>query len=195
MIAAVSDHTRAFWYLARGTGVVSLLLLTASLVLGITEVSRWSTTRFPRFVTATLHKQISLLAVVFLGVHILSVVIDGYAPIRLVDAVIPFQAGYRPLWLGLGAVAFDLIIALIVTSLLRRHIGYRAWRAVHWAAYASFPVALLHGFGTGSDTRSPWMFWVNMACLAAFAGAIAWRVGFSSITRVPVSRSARPTEV
>ena len=140
MIAA-AGHGRLLWYLTRGSGLVALVLLTASVVLGVLEVKRWKTERWPRFITAGLHKNLSLLAVVFLGMHIATTVVDGFAPIGWLDAVLPFRSGYRPLWLGLGAVAVDLLIALVVTSLLRGRIGYRAWRAVHWVAYLTWPAA------------------------------------------------------
>ena len=175
MIAA-AGHGRLLWYLTRGSGLVALVLLTASVVLGVLEVKRWKTERWPRFVTAGLHKNLSLLAVVFLGIHIATTVVDGFAPIGWLDAVLPFRSGYRPLWLGLGAVAVDLLIALVVTSLLRGRFGYRAWRAVHWAAYACWPIALLHGLGTGSDTKLGLVLALNMACLAAVVFAVWWRL-------------------
>jgi hypothetical protein len=163
----------ALWYLNRGTGVVSLLLLTASVALGVLQVRRWGS---PRFVVVSLHRAISLLVVAFVAAHVLTAVLDSFAPIRLVDAVLPFTGGYRPIWLGLGAVAFDLILALTVTSLLRRRLGLTAWRAVHWLAYASWPIALVHGWGTGSDTRAPWMLATTLACAATVLAAIAWRL-------------------
>ena len=101
------------------------------------------------------HRNASLLAMVFLCVHIATALLDGFAPIRLIDVIVPFGSAYRPLWLGFGAVAFDLLIAVTITSLLRRRLGYRAWRATHWAAYACWPVALLHGLGTGATPRPP----------------------------------------
>jgi DMSO/TMAO reductase YedYZ heme-binding membrane subunit len=166
----------ALWYLTRGTGLVTLLLLTASVVLGILQVLRWAPAGSPRFVVVSLHRAISLLVVVLLGVHVLTAVLDSFAPIRLVDAVLPFAGSYRPFWLGLGALAFDLIVALTVTSLLRRRLGLRAWRAVHWLAYACWPAALVHGWGTGTDTRTTWMLAITLACAAAVMGAIAWRL-------------------
>ena len=173
----------ALWYLTRGTGLVTLLLLTASVVLGVLQVRRWGS---PRFVVVSLHRAISLLVVVFLAVHVLTAVLDSFAPIRLVDAVVPFAGSYRPIWLGLGAVAFDLIVALTVTSLLRRHLGLAAWRAVHWLAYACWPIALVHGWGTGSDTRTPWMLTTTLACAAAVLAAIASRLasGWAGNARV-----------
>jgi ferric reductase like protein len=173
----------AWWYLTRGTGLVTLLLLTASVVLGVLQVRRWGS---PRFVVVSLHRAMSLLVVVFLVVHVLTAVVDSFAPIRLVDAVVPFTGSYRPIWLGLGAVAFDLIVALTVTSLLRRHLGLAAWRAVHWLAYACWPIALVHGWGTGSDTRTSWMLAITLGCAAAVLGAMAWRLtsGWSENARL-----------
>lgn len=168
--------TPALWYLNRGTGVVSLVLLTVTTVFGILQVQRWQAEGWPRFVVAALHKNVSLLAVAFLGVHIAVACIDGFVPIEWHDAVIPFVSAYRPLWLGLGAVAFDLILALVATSLLRNRLGYKAWRAVHWTAYACWPIAFVHGLGIGTDTGRTWMLAIDAVCLAAVAGATVWRI-------------------
>jgi methionine sulfoxide reductase heme-binding subunit len=165
-----------YWYLTRSTGAVALLLLTLALALGVLDVQRWSSESWPRFVLDSLHRNVSLLALAFLVAHILTSVLDSFAPIGLLDAVIPFAGSYRPFWLGLGAVSFDLIIAVIVTSLLRQRLGYRAWRAVHWLTYASWPVALLHGFGTGSDVKGGWLLALSLACAALVAGAVIARV-------------------
>lgn len=163
-----------YWYLTRATGAVSLILLTASVVIGIAAIGRLSGPGLPRFVVDGLHRTASLLAVVFLVVHIVTAVLDSFAPISLVDAVIPFTGTYRPLWLGLGAAAFDLILAVTITSLVRRHVGHRTWRGVHWLAYAAWPVAVVHGFGTGSDTSRTWMLAITIGCIAAvLAGVVA----------------------
>jgi Ferric reductase like transmembrane component len=167
--------TQAFWFLTRGTGAISLLMLTGVVVLGIVGSVGWETRRWPRFITQGLHRNISLLAVAFLGVHVAVAVFDGYAPIRWVDAVIPFGGVYRPVWLGLGAIAFDLLLALTITSLVRVRLGYRSWKAVHWLAYACWPVALVHGLGTGSDTKALWMLALVGICVVAVIGAVWWR--------------------
>jgi len=166
----------AYWYLTRGTGVVALLLLTVGLVLGVMGPTRFRTIRMPRFAVSALHRNVTLLALAFVVVHVVTTILDGYTPIGLRDAVVPFVASYRPFWLGLGAVAFDLLLALIVTSLLRSRLGVRAWRAVHWLAYASWPVALLHSLGTGSDARSVWLALLASACTIAVVAAALWRV-------------------
>ena len=126
-------------------------------------VSRFSSPRWPRFVLDSLHRNVSLLAVAFLLVHILTAVLDSFAPISLTDAIVPFGGSYRPFWLGLGAVAFDLLLAVALTSIVRRRLGYGAWRATHWLAYACWPIALLHGLGTGSDVKSTWLLALNIA--------------------------------
>jgi sulfoxide reductase heme-binding subunit YedZ len=164
-----------YWYLTRSTGAVAVLLLTAAIVLGVIEVERWSTARWPRFVIDSLHRNVALLALVFLVVHILSSVLDSFASISVVDAFVPFVGSYRPFWLGLGAAAFDLILAVILTSLLRARMGFATWRAVHWLTYASWPIALLHGLGTGSDASSSWLLALSVVCVVAVLAAVLTR--------------------
>ncbi|MGA8364302.1 MAG: ferric reductase-like transmembrane domain-containing protein [Solirubrobacteraceae bacterium] len=165
-----------YWYLTRSTGAVALLLLTAAIVLGVVEVRRWSTPRWPRFVVDALHRNVALLAMVFLCLHILTSVLDSFAPITLIDTVVPFAGAYRPFWLGLGAVAFDLLIAVTLTSLLRQRMGYASWRTIHWLTYASWPIALLHGFGTGSDVTDTWLLALSVICLLAVLASVIVRV-------------------
>lgn len=179
----------AYWYLTRSTGAVALILLTLSLALGVIDVRRWSSETWPRFVVDSLHRNASLLALAFLCLHILTAVLDSFAPISLVNAVIPFTGSYRPLWLGLGALSFDLILAVIVTSLLRRRMGHSTWRAVHWLTYASWPIALLHGLGTGSDVKSTWMLAISIGCLIVVIGAVLVRVAMGWPAQ-PAQRSA-----
>ncbi len=175
-----------YWYLTRSTGAVALLLLTLAIVLGVIDVERWSTPRWPRFVLDALHRNVALLAFAFLVVHILTAVLDSFASISIVDALVPFVGSYRPFWLGLGAVAFDLILAVIATSLLRARMGFATWRAVHWLVYASWPIALVHGFGTGSDASSTWLVALSLVCVALVTAAVLTRVlvGFSENARV-----------
>jgi sulfoxide reductase heme-binding subunit YedZ len=168
--------SQALWFLARGTGLVSLMLLTIAMVLGIVEIKRWTPRRWPLFVLAALHKNASLLAVVFLGVHIAATVVDGFAPIPWISAVVPFTSPYRPIWLALGAMAFDLILALVITSLLRSRLSYPSWKIVHWTAYACWPVAFVHGLGTGSDGTAQWVQATDIVCLVSVVAAIVWRL-------------------
>ncbi|HTW05412.1 MAG TPA: ferric reductase-like transmembrane domain-containing protein [Streptosporangiaceae bacterium] len=171
------------WYTTRATGVVALLLLTGTVILGVAGVGRIDTPRWPRLLTAGLHRNLSLLAVAFVAGHILTTVLDGYAPIGWISAVVPFSSPYRTLWLSLGTVAFDLLLAVVITSLIRVRLGYRAWRAAHWLGYASWPVALWHGLGTGTDSKLPWLLALDAACVAAVTCTLGWR--FSLARRRP----------
>jgi hypothetical protein len=175
-LLAATGNAKAFWYLTRGTGTVALLLLTVSMLLGVTTSTRWRSARWPRFLVNGLHRNVTLLALVFVVVHVLTTIADGYAPVGFVDAILPLHSAYRPVWLGLGAVAFDLLLALIVTSLLRARIGFKTWRSVHWLAYASWPVALMHALGTGSDARTLWLQLLAVVCTGSVVAAVLWRV-------------------
>ena len=175
MTLLAASGPSAYWYVTRGSGVVALLLLTAAMLAGVASSTRWSAPRWPRFLVSGAHRNLTLVAIAFVAVHVVTTVADGFAPIRLVDAIVPFLSPYRPLWLGLGAVAFDLLLALVATSVLRARIGVRVWRGVHWLAYVSWPVALLHALGTGSDARTGWVELLAFACVGSVALAIAWR--------------------
>ncbi len=178
---AAAGHPAIYWYMTRATGVVALCLLTLTVVLGVANVSRFASERWPRFVIDGVHRRVALLSVAFLLTHIITTILDGYVPIRWLDALVPFQSGYRTLWVGLGTVAFDMLLALIVTSLVRARLGYRGWRAVHWLAYACWPVAVLHGAGTGTDFRQPWMFAIDAACVLAVLGAVGVRLSGANL--------------
>jgi sulfoxide reductase heme-binding subunit YedZ len=166
----------ALWYLGRGTGVSALVLLTMVLILGIIVRAGRPLPGLPRFGVAALHRTTSLSAVAFMTLHILTLFLDPYAQLRFVDLLFPFVGHYRPFWQGTGTLAAELFVVLIVTSLLRHRLGLRTWRAVHWIAYACWPLALAHGFGNGTDGHSGWMLVILACCLVSVAAAVVWRV-------------------
>ena len=168
--------TILLWYATRGAGVVSLLLLTGVVVLGVLSVHRFEMAGWPRFLTVGLHRNVSLLAVVFLALHILAAVVDPFAHLGWVPVLIPFGSYYRTFWLGLGTIAAELVAAIVLTSLLRGLIGAGAWRLVHWLAYAAWPVAVLHGIGTGTDAGSAWLLAIQVLCGLAVAAAVGLRL-------------------
>jgi sulfoxide reductase heme-binding subunit YedZ len=176
VLATVGHGSTALWYLTRATGLVSLVLLSATVVLGTVASVGWTSDRWPRFLSQSVHRNLSLFCIVLIGVHVVTTVADGYVPIGLADAVIPFRSPYRPIWVGLGAVAFDMLLAVGITSALRRRIGVAAWRGVHWLAYACWPIAVVHGLGSGSDARLPGATLVFVLCTTGVAAAVAWRL-------------------
>jgi sulfoxide reductase heme-binding subunit YedZ len=172
-------NSSVLWYASQATGIVSLVLYTIVMLFGITVAGQGTVPGLPRFSVVALHRSISLLSIVFLAVHIGTALLDSYVNISVVSSVIPFASSYETLWIGLGAVAVDLMIALTVTSLLRRRINPRIWRYVHWLAYAFWPVVIAHTIGLGAGTGgliSGWGLWLTMACVVAVAGALVWRV-------------------
>lgn len=164
------------WYTTRGAGAVSLVLLSAVVVLGILSTLRFESASWPRFLTTGLHRNLALTALAFLALHIVTAVVDPFTHLGWLAAVIPFSSYYRTFWLGLGTIAVELMIAVSVTSLVRGFIGHAAWRAVHWLSYASWPVAVLHGIGTGTDAWSGWMLALDFVCVLAVLVAVAARL-------------------
>jgi len=169
-------HTTALWYASRATGVVTLLLLTAVVVLGILVNRQGRLPGLPGFAVTGLHRNTSLLAVAFLAIHVLTAVADPFVTIRLAAAVLPFASAYKPFWLGLGAVSLDLVAALILTSLARARMSRRAWRGIHWLGYAAWPLAVAHSLGSSSDARSGLVLGVLACCVLAVVSAVAWRL-------------------
>jgi methionine sulfoxide reductase heme-binding subunit len=185
-LADAAGNPSPYWYATRGLGLSTLVVLTVTVVLGILTATRWSGERTAGFVAVDLHRNFSLVAMLLLLAHIVTTVLDPFAHISLRDVIIPVGAAYRPVWLGLGVVAFWILVAVAATSLLRDRVGLRAWRIIHWAAYASWPLALVHGLGTGSDSRAPWMVAVAFACVAAVAVAIAERLRDGRLFTLPI---------
>ena len=167
--------TLALWYMSRATGVVSLVLMSLVVIIGLLVNRQGRLPGLPAFAVLGLHRYLSLLSITFIAVHIATAVLDSFVNISVAAAVIPFVSAYEPLWLGLGAVAFDLMIAIIVTSLLRAHIGRRTWRAVHWLAYGSWPVAVVHSIYSSQDMQRGPLLGVALACILAVLIAVVWR--------------------
>jgi methionine sulfoxide reductase heme-binding subunit len=169
-------QSTALWYASRATGVVCLVLFTAVVLLGILVNRQGRLPGLPRFAVTGLHRSLSLIAVVFLVIHVVTAIADSYVSIRLAAAIIPFTSSYESLQIGLGAIALDLIAALVVTSLLRARIGRRLWRAVHWLAYAAFPIAVLHSVTSAKDLWSGFLLGLTVVCVLAVISAVGYRV-------------------
>jgi sulfoxide reductase heme-binding subunit YedZ len=175
IVSGINSST-ALWYTSRATGVVALLLLTAVMLLGLLVTRQGRLPGLPRFAVGGLHRNLSLLSAVFVAVHVLTAVTDGYVNIPVTAAVVPLTSSYERFWLGIGAVSFDLMLAAIVTSLLRRHLSRKAWRAVHLTAYASWPVAWVHSVFTSGDLQRGPLLILAVACAIAVVAAALWRV-------------------
>ena len=161
------------WELTRSTGLVSLLLLTIAVLLGTT--SAWGSPA-ERAVRQGVHRWAAGLAVALLVVHVTTSVVDAYVPLTVRDAFVPFAAGYRPFWVGLGTVASDLLLAVLLTSLARGRLRGPGWRRVHVLAYAAWPLALLHAFGAGTDVQTAAVRAVAAGCGTAVVCVLGVRL-------------------
>src|SRR5438309_10824192 len=157
------------WYTTRGAGAVTLILLSSVAVLGILSALRVQSARWPRFLTTGLHRNLALMTLVFLALHIVTAVVDPFTHLGWDAALIPFSSYYRTFWLGLGVVSFELLLAIVVTSLVRGVLGHQVWRAIHWLTSGAWPVGVLHGVGAGTDTGSAWIVALTAACIAALS--------------------------
>jgi sulfoxide reductase heme-binding subunit YedZ len=178
------------WFLSRATGIVAFVLLTVTVVLGIVTSLRWQSRSIPRFVIEYVHRNVTALVLALIAIHVATVVVDGFAPIGWLSAVIPFTSPYRPIWLSLGALGLDLLLAVAVTSWLRHRVGFRVWRFLHWSAYASWLVVLVHALGTGTDTREGWALLIEVGCAAAVVVAVWLRIGAHWGEHTPVRVTA-----
>jgi len=167
--------TQALWYLSRATGLVSFLVLSLVVILGAVIKRNGKVRGLPRFAAVGLHRNAALFALALLGIHIVTAVVDPYVSIGWATVVIPFVSAYEPLALGLGALAIDLTIAVVITSLLRFRIGLRLWRAVHWLAYAIWPLAAIHGITAARDLRTGGLLDLVLATMTAVVIVVAWR--------------------
>jgi sulfoxide reductase heme-binding subunit YedZ len=166
----------ALWAIGRGTGITALAFLTISVALGIGTRSGRSLFALPRFAVADVHRFAALAGSILVLLHMTLLFFDPYAQLRFVDFVAPFLGAYRPMWQGLGTLAFDLLIVIVLTSLLRRRMGVRAFRAVHWVAYALWPVALAHALGNGTDAYRGWFLAFAGCCAVTVGAAVVWRL-------------------
>jgi DMSO/TMAO reductase YedYZ heme-binding membrane subunit len=169
-------QSTALWYASRATGVVSLLLLTGVVLLGLLVNRQGRLPGLPRFVVTGLHRNLSLLSVAFVAIHVITAVIDPYVTIRIVAIVVPFSSSYKPLWLGLGAISLDVVLALILTSLARARMSRRLWRSLHWLSYVAWGTALVHSLFSSTDLQRGVLLYMTIACTLAVVAAVIWRI-------------------
>ena len=165
------------WYAARAGGVVAYLLLTAVVLLGLQMSSRRRVKAWPRIAVEDVHRFIAFAAGAFVVIHVAAIAIDSYLPFSLTSLAVPFISRYRPTWVGIGIVAAELMLAVAIANRLRnRVLSYSVWRKTHYATFAVWTGATVHGIGTGTDRSSPWLVALMVISAAAVAGMTAWRI-------------------
>ena len=177
MIAtAVQAGGQSLWFLSRGSGLILLMLFSVVVVLGVATRTGSASARWPRFAVMELHRTLALFAVGLLGVHFVTAILDPFVSIGWAALAVPFVSPYRPRAIGLGTLAVDLGAAVLLTSLARRYLGYRAWRAVHWLAYVAWPVAFMHTIRAGADLGVWWVSLLEWGSAAIVVTAVLARL-------------------
>ncbi|MFR4190877.1 MAG: ferric reductase-like transmembrane domain-containing protein [Corynebacterium variabile] len=171
------DTDTVMWVVARGFGLTALVLMTVALVAGIVARSGRPVAGMERFAWQDVHRNAALTAVALVGVHVVTLIADPVAQVRLLDVVVPWAGRYRPLWQGFGTLAVDLLAVVVVTALARRWTGPRVFHLVHLSTYLLWPVCVVHGLGTGTDAFRPWSLAVTVSCCAVVLAAVVWRTG------------------
>jgi sulfoxide reductase heme-binding subunit YedZ len=176
------------WFFARAAGFTSLLILTASVCLGILLTLRVRSRNWPLFLSDELHAYTAVVFFVFVTLHVVTVLIDPFTRFGLADVLVPFATSYRTVWMGLGILSLELSLALGLSVYIRRWIGYRAWRVLHYGTYSILPMALVHGMATGTDTSSSWGIAVYGVCIIAVLAVIGLRLAQSTApVRAPLA--------
>ena len=167
LLAASAFSSNPLWYTTRSTAVVAFVLLTMSFAFGLAATKRGLASRhWPRFATQALHRNISLLALEFMLVHIVTTLADSYVHVGWWSWIVPGASGYRTVWTAFGTLTFDLVVVLVLTSLVRDRMPARVWRAIHWSAYAAWPFAFLHFLKTGTDAaHGRWGIYLDAVAL------------------------------
>lgn len=182
----------ALWYSTRASGIVALVLLTLTMILGLITTNRIRARNWPGFAQQEIHRRISMIAMVVVGIHVLTSVLDTYVNISWAAIVVPFTSSYARFWVGVGSIALDLMAAVFVSSILRARMRPSTWRAVHWLAYLCWPVALAHTFGMGTDAGEPWVMVLGTLCVASVGAALLWRLRATG-RRGPVGQQSAPS--
>lgn len=170
-----------FWLLARATGITAYALLTASVLTGLVLKSRPFPALKPAAVTDT-HRFLTLLALGTIGLHGATLLLDRTIHLTPVGLLVPGASPYRPGPVGIGVAAAELMLVVYASFSLRKRIGARNWRRLHWTTYTIFLAATVHALAAGTDSAQPWALALYLAAVGSVAAAIAWRALTPSLT-------------
>jgi sulfoxide reductase heme-binding subunit YedZ len=178
------------WYAARAAGVVAYALLTSGVLLGVLLGGRARLPRWPAFAVTDVHRFVSILTGVFIAIHVYALLLDRYAHVSVVTLVVPGASSYRPFWLALGTIALELLFAVAISNVLRKQIGHKRWRRVHYLTFGVWIASTAHGIGAGTDATAGWLRVLYLVSIGTVAVALLWRTGREAVTpaRAPARR-------
>jgi len=161
------------WDVARAGGFTAYILLALSVIWGLALTMHWQSGRWPRLINSELHNFLTLLALIFTGIHVLAVWLDPFTHFGWSEVFIPFVSHYRPLWMAFGIVGLYLGLAIGLSTWLRRWIGYAWWRRLHVLTLLLYGLVTIHGIATGSDTRTWWGMGIYLVSILV-VGTLLW---------------------
>lgn len=167
----------AIWYAARASGVAAYVVLSVVVSLGLALGGKAQSRHWPRFSVEDVHRFGGLLVGSLIGVHLLAIAADSFLPFSLTQLLVPFTSSYRPFWTGLGIAAAEILVALAITNRYRRRLPYRFWRTAHYANFAVWAFASLHGLMAGTDRGAPWLAILYGLSVASVLMLLVWRFG------------------
>lgn len=172
MIAFTSPY---LWYTTRATGIVTLVLFTLVVTLGTLVSNRIGGTMVGRFELNELHRSISIVAMIFLAIHVLTTIVDSYVSTGIISIIVPMTSQFKRVSVALGAVGFDLIVAVWLSSIMKSRIENRSWRFIHWFSWLAFTASIAHAYLTGTDTKDGAGLVLVIVCSLIVVGAALWR--------------------
>jgi len=189
----------ALWYATRASGIAAYVVVTVVVCIGISMGGKAQSKRWPRFSVEDIHRFGGLLVGALIAIHVATIAVDSFLPFSVLDLVVPFVARYRPLWTGLGIAAAELLLALAVTNHYRMRLPYAFWRKAHYANFAVWTLATLHGVMSGTDRGVWWLAIIYGVSIASVAVLLVWRfahqtmrsgsvalAGVASVVAVPI---------
>jgi predicted ferric reductase len=183
-----------FWYLARASGVVTFVLVTFSTALGLLISTRLGDRLFGRPWVFELHNFSSLLSLGFLGLHIGALLADTWTHFRVIDLLVPGTSAYRPVAVAMGVLAMYGAALGTASFYVKRQLGYRLWRLLHYTTFATFALALLHGIAAGTDTPAVWMRWLYALAGTLVASLVVYRLSNPRPTAPARDPARRPAD-
>lgn len=168
------------WYLSRAAGLTSFAALSGSVILGLLLSSKNNPRWLKKPLVFEMHQFLSVLALVFVAVHVAALVFDTHGTFTPLELLVPFAGAFQRFWVGAGILSAWLIAAITASFWMKKRIGHRAWRVIHMGSFAGYLIALGHGVAAGSDTRLAPVYWMYVLSAAAITGLTVARINQQS---------------
>ena len=179
-VIASGASASTVWYVIRGTGMIAFVLLTISAIVGLLITNKLLPSGRPRVDLYETHTFVSLLALAFTSIHGVALLLDNFVHFSAVQIAIPFTSTYRPFGVGIGILGFYIAAVVYASFYLRKRIGYKTWRTLHYASFAAFFLADMHGILSGTDSSTWWALAIYVIATLAVAGLTGLRYANST---------------